>query len=148
MKNLIYLDYNCFQRGFDDLRQIRIQIEALACQNIFLQAEADDINLAWSFMHQDETLLCPFSQRKQEVLRLSRLCTIKIAPNTQIYQLANSFQQIQGLSSKDAVHVACADYIKANFFITCDDSLIKKANKLSLPMYIMNPIDYIRQEET
>ncbi|MDJ0843576.1 hypothetical protein [Crocosphaera sp.] len=147
MANLIYLDYNCFQRGFDDLRQIRIQMEALACQNIFLQAEAQDINLVWSFMHQDETLLCPFPQRKQEVLKLSQLCTIRIAPNTQIYQLAKSFQQRQGLSSKDAVHVACSNYIKAKFFLTCDDNLIKKANKLSLEMYIMNPIDYLRQED-
>ncbi|EAM49197.1 hypothetical protein CwatDRAFT_1853 [Crocosphaera watsonii WH 8501] len=147
MKNIIYLDYNCFQRGFDDLRQIRIQMEALACQNIFLQAEAEDINLVWSFMHQDETLLCPFDQRKQEVLKLSRLCTIRIAPSREIYQLAQSFQQMQGLSSKDAVHVACGDYIKANFFLTCDDNLIKKSNKLNLAMYIMNPIDYIRQEE-
>ncbi len=36
---LIYLDYNCFQRGFDDPRQMRIQMEALACQEVFLKAE-------------------------------------------------------------------------------------------------------------
>ena len=41
--DLIYLDYNCFQRGFDDLRQIRIQMEALACQAIFVGAEADEV---------------------------------------------------------------------------------------------------------
>ena len=35
--DLIYLDYNCFQRGFDDPRQIRIQMEALACQEIFIR---------------------------------------------------------------------------------------------------------------
>jgi hypothetical protein len=32
--HLLYLDYNCFQRGFDDPGQVRIQIEALACQEI------------------------------------------------------------------------------------------------------------------
>ena len=32
---LVYMDYNCFQRGFDDPRQIKIQIEALACEEIF-----------------------------------------------------------------------------------------------------------------
>jgi hypothetical protein len=37
--DLIYLDYNCFQRGFDDPRQIRMQMEALACQEIFTRAE-------------------------------------------------------------------------------------------------------------
>lgn len=29
---IVYLDYNGFQRGFDDPSQTRIQMEALACQ--------------------------------------------------------------------------------------------------------------------
>jgi hypothetical protein len=61
--DLIYLDYNCFQRRFDDPSQIRIQLEALACEEIFLRAEIEEIQLAWSFMHADETLLCPFPNR-------------------------------------------------------------------------------------
>ncbi len=51
--NLIYLDYNCFQRGFDDHRQIRIQMEALACQEIFNRTEREELQLVWSFMHED-----------------------------------------------------------------------------------------------
>lgn len=58
--DLIYLDYNCFQRGFDDTTQIRIRMEALACQEIFYRAEKSEIQLIWSFMHEDETILCPF----------------------------------------------------------------------------------------
>lgn len=52
--DLLYLDYNCFQRGFDDQSQIRIQMESLACQEIFLWAELKIIKLIWSFMHLDE----------------------------------------------------------------------------------------------
>jgi hypothetical protein len=54
---LIYLDYNCFQRGFDDPRVVRIQIEALACQEIFVRAERNQVQLVWSFMHEDEAVL-------------------------------------------------------------------------------------------
>ncbi|NER96840.1 MAG: hypothetical protein F6J86_23825 [Symploca sp. SIO1B1] len=43
--DLIYLDYNCFQRRFDDYSQIRIQIEALACQEIFNWAENQTVQL-------------------------------------------------------------------------------------------------------
>ena len=46
--DLIYLDYNCFQRRFDDPSQIRIQLEALACEEIFLRAEIEEVRLAWS----------------------------------------------------------------------------------------------------
>jgi len=86
--DLVYLDYNCFQRGFDDPRQIRIQMEALACQEIFVRAEADEVRLVWSFMHEDETILCPFPERKYEVLRLATLCKVRVGPEEEIYKLA------------------------------------------------------------
>lgn len=43
---LIYLDYNCIQRGFDDFRQIKIHLEALACQEVFARAERKEVDLA------------------------------------------------------------------------------------------------------
>lgn len=142
--DLIYLDYNCFQRGFDDIRQLRIHMEALACQEIFLRAEYNKIKLVWSFMHEDETLLCPFPERKFEALRLAQLCKNRMGPVDGIYKQAKLFETKGRLSAKDAVHLACATYIKADFFFTCDDILIKKGKKLKIPeLIIENPIDYI-----
>ena len=145
MTDLIYLDYNCFQRGFDDLTQPRIKMEATACQEIFTQAERNKVTLIWSFMHQDETMLCPFPQRKYAVLAMANICQVKIPPEIEIIDLAKLFQQKTKLSSKDAIHVAIAEHIKADFFLTCDDNLIKQALKLNLQTAIMNPIDYIRR---
>jgi len=145
--DLIYLDYNCFQRGFDDPRQVKIQMEALACEEIFTRAERKDINLAWSFMHEDENMLCPFMERKLEIYRLSALCEIRIGPEKEIYHLAKSFQQKARLSSKDAVHLACAYHVKIRYFLTCDDELIKRAKKLNLEITVINPVDYIRKVE-
>ena len=34
--------------------------------------------------------------------------------------------------------------MKADFFLTCDDRLIKQAKRLQLEMEVLNPIDYIR----
>ncbi len=143
---LIYLDYNCFQRSFDNPHQVRIQIEALACQEIFILAEKEKLKLAWSFMHEDENYLCPFSERKIEVLRLSGLCRVRIGPEKEIYENAKLFQNKGKLLSKDAVHLACASYAKAKAFVTCDDILIKRAMKLNLAMEIINPVDYVRRE--
>ncbi len=145
--DLIYLDYNCFQRGFDDPRQIKIQIEALACEEIFKMAEEKIIKLVWSFMHEDENILCPFLERKLEVARLSALCKIRVGPDRVIYDIAKGFQQKANLSSKDAIHLACAHYSSGKFFITCDEQLIKYAKRLSLEIKVVNPIDYIRGAE-
>ncbi|CAD7766804.1 MAG: hypothetical protein DNFNHJIP_00204 [Candidatus Argoarchaeum ethanivorans] len=144
--DLIYLDYNCFQRGFDDTNQIRIQMEALACQEIFIEAERREVQLVWSFMHEDETILCPFPERKYEVLRLATLCENRIGPEKEIYEFAKSFQKKEALSAKDAIHLACAAFVGAKYFLTCDDRLIRQANRLNLKTIVMNPVDFIRQE--
>ena len=143
--DLIYLDYNCFQRGFDDPRQIKIQLEALACEEIFEKAERENIRLVWSFMHEDENIICPFTERKLTIYGLIGLCEIKIGPNKEIYRLAKNFEQTAKLSSKDAIHLACACYAKCGYFLTCDDNLIKYARRLNLGIKIMNPVEYIRE---
>jgi predicted nucleic acid-binding protein len=145
---LVYLDYNGFQRGFDDPTQIRIQMEALACQEIFSRAESNTIQLAWSFMHQDETLLCPFPVRQYEALRLATLCKVRVGPTQAISLRARSLQEQGRLSAKDALHVACAVEINADYFLTCDDPLMRKAQRLQLAMIVLNPVDYVRLERT
>ena len=145
--DLIYLDYNCFQRGFDDPRQIKIQLEALACEEIFKLAEREKVTLIWSFMHEDENMLCPFIERKLAVSRLVALCKTRIGPEKEIYSLAIKFQQKTELSAKDAIHLAGAVYSKSDYFISCDKELIKRAQRLGLAITIMNPVDYIRKVE-
>ena len=142
--DLIYLDYNCFQRGFDDPLQIKIQLEALACEEIFKKAEKEGVKLIWSFMHEDENILCPFLERKLEVARLSALCKIKVGPEKVIYNLAKDFQQKAKLSAKDAIHLACAYHAKCKIFLTCDDELLKRVKRLNLEIKVINPVDYIR----
>ena len=143
---LLYLDYNCFQRGFDDPRQVRIQMEALACQEIFTHAETGQVQLIWSFMHEDETRFCPFPERKYAVLRLAVLCQVRVGPTEEIRQSARVFQQDAGVAPKDALHLACASVGGADSFLTCDDDLIHKVKTLNLKFAVMNPIDYIRHE--
>lgn len=144
---IIYLDYNCFQRGFDDHAQTRIQMEALACQEIFSRAEKDLIQLAWSFIHADETIVCPFLDRKHEAFRLSTLCKVRIGPKEEIRRLAHSYQEREKTTAKDALHLACASNAKIKIFITCDDRLSKQARRLEPKMQMLNPVDYVRLEE-
>ncbi|MDO9541254.1 MAG: PIN domain-containing protein [Kiritimatiellia bacterium] len=142
MSFLIYLDYNCFQRGFDDQRQSRIRIEAAACERLFLDAEAEKIELIWSFMHADENEACPFTERKQEIKRLSSLCSVRVGPSEEIREMAKRLQSDTGVSAKDALHLACALKAKASVFITCDDDIINKAGD-KIGLSVKNPIEYI-----
>ena len=38
-------------------------------------------------MHEDETVLCPFPERKYEVMRLAALCKVRVGPEERIYIL-------------------------------------------------------------
>jgi predicted nucleic acid-binding protein len=141
---LIYLDHNCFQRGFDDPRQIKIQLEALACEEIFSRA-GKKIHLVWSFIHEDESMLCPFIERKLAVNSMKKLCQIHVEPVDEILEMARSYVMTAHLSPKDALHVACAMHCGARYFLTCDTQLIKRALRLKLNMIVSNPVDYIRE---
>lgn len=142
--NLVYLDYNCFQRGFDDPRQIRIQLEALACEEIFALS-GKTVRLVWSFMHDDENLLCPFVERKLAVHALRKLCQVLVPPLPEIAALAHRYQNSARLSAKDALHLACAVQIGAEYFLTCDDQLLKRTSRLNLNLTVANPVDFIRK---
>lgn len=122
-------------------------MEALACQEIFERAEGGQVQLVWSFMHEDETAVCPFLERKYGVLQLSALCQIRLGPREEIRNLAHVLQEQGGLSAKDALHLACAVFAGADAFITCDTRLIRQARRLNLGLKVLNPIDYIRAEE-
>jgi predicted nucleic acid-binding protein len=50
------------------------------------------------------------------------------------------------LSAKDAVHLACAVFVEAGFFLTCDDALVRQARGLREALVVMNPVDYVRRE--
>jgi len=142
---MVYLDYNCFQRGFDDPGQVKIQMETLACEEIFARAERKVIRLIWSFMHEDENVLCPFLERKASVARLADLCKVRIGPTREIHDLALDFQRKARLSAKDSIHLACAYIAKSVFFITCDDDLIKRSARLDMEIKVVNPVEYIRE---
>jgi len=62
---LIYLDNCCFNRPFDDQKQIRIQIETEA--KLFIQGEITDgkYSLAWSYILDYENEANPFPERKE-----------------------------------------------------------------------------------
>ena len=147
MSVLLYLDYNCFQRSFDDQRQARIRLEAIACEEIFSRAEDGRVDLAWSFIHEDENIVCPYLDRKSEVLKLSELCKVKIGPDPKIKDLAVEIQKSKKLAAKDALHVACAIHSRADIFLTCDDSLQRKAGAKCGYLVILNPTEYVLMEK-
>jgi len=49
----------------------------------------------------------------------------------------------------DAIHIACAEWVGADFFISCDDKLIKKLQRIGnerIKVRFDNLIDFVARE--
>jgi predicted nucleic acid-binding protein len=52
-----------------------------------------------------------------------------------------------GLMGMDAVHVACAEKAKTDFFITCDNSLLNKLKRIdTIQVRCYNLLDFLSKE--
>ncbi len=144
-KKKIYFDMNIYNRPFDDQRQWRIRFETVACQMIFNIIQEKEADLVWSFMLEYENSLNPFSERREKTILLSQMAKHIIEPSAAIMNLSEILES-EGLKNKDAVHLACAESFGCDFFITCDDKLVKKAGHIELIVKTANPVDFVSRE--
>ena len=111
----IYLDNCCYNRPFDDQKQLRVRLEAeakLGVQEIILEKR---VELAWSYILDFENELNPFEQRKVVVGRWKSHATVDTGETQEIVEKAEALIQI-GLRAKDALHLACAIALNVTIF--------------------------------
>lgn len=141
---------NIYNRCFDDQSQIRVRLETTAIETIFDRVDAGQFSLFWSFMLEYETHLNPSNERKQGVRLLRELCYDNIIESSEeIKELAQRTVKDFNVKPRDSVHLACAEVAKCEYFITCDDRVIRLIQRekrgLKLKIKLVNPIDFIRE---
>ncbi len=65
--------------------------------------------------------------------------SFEIGPAVEIDSTALVLMDL-GLGEADSLHVACAVHAKSNYFVTTDDAIIKRSERLPIPLIISNPI--------
>ena len=126
----VYFDTCCLQRPLDDQTQLRIRVETEAVFSLLAAVEAGDLSLLGSEALEYEVSCIPDQTRQIEVLDVLSLAVERLEVTGAVESLALSFEQ-QGVRAMDAIHLACASIAKADFFCTCDDKLLRKAQTLS-----------------
>jgi predicted nucleic acid-binding protein len=141
---------NIYNRCFDDQRQLRIRLETAAIEGIFELAEGRALELAWSFMLDYENSLNPQEDRKEWAELLSRLGIHRIVPSPRILALARRLIKSAKIKPRDALHVACAETGGCDYFVTCDDDLVRavqtRRRTPKLRVVATNPVEFIRRE--
>lgn len=143
----IYLDLCVYNRPFDDQSQPRIAIETLGFLFILSKAIDKDIILINSFVLEEENTKNPFIERKEKVYDILKIASDYVSYSEELKNKAKEIQKF-GLMSMDALHIACAETAKADFFVTCDDLLVRKGkiNKGKFKIKITSLMEFILKE--
>jgi hypothetical protein len=137
------MDNCCFNRPFDDQKQIRIKLETEAKIDIQNKIIEKKLLLGWSYILDFENEQNPFEQRKHTIKGWKKHSVSDINESERIIGKAEELV-LKGIKSKDALHIACAIDMNCHYFLTTDDWLIKKGAKIK-EIKIMDPISFIRE---
>ena len=138
----IYLDTSVYNRPFDDQTQPRIWLETLALALVLQLVEADEAILINSTVLEFENSRNPFSLRQDWMSRCLEQATDYQRVDELIRERAEALEK-HGLKAIDSLHVACAESAGADYFLTCDDRLLKKQKHITVSS--MNPLDFVQK---
>jgi predicted nucleic acid-binding protein len=141
IKMRIYLDNCCLNRPFDDQDIIRIKLETEAVMYIQSKIIDKTIELAWSYIIDYENQANPFDERRDAIVRWKSYAIVDSEEDKGVLKKAGLIRKL-GVKAKDALHAACAVQAGCDYFLSTDDFLLKKLEKLD-GIKASNPIAFL-----
>lgn len=140
----LYIDLNCFNRPFDNQRQERVRREAVAVFNILSRVLKGNDNLIWSWVLSFENSRHPKPDRRDEIALWQGRAEVVVTVNSKIERRSQQLEA-QGIPALDAAHLASAEAGGVEVFLTCDDVIIRRSQRLGLGLRVMNPVAYWKE---
>lgn len=136
----IYLDTSVYNRPYDDQTQAKIYLETQAVLIIFYLIETQQVESVNSSVLEYENKKNPFPIIKNAIQNyLSKSCHFQTL-NESIKHRAKELEK-ERVTPIDALHVACFEASKSDYFLTCDKRLLNRCQTLAIPAF--NPIHFI-----
>ena len=140
----LYLDNCCFNRPFDDQSQLTIRLETEAKLHIQNAIRNGQYTLGWSYILDYENAANPLEERRSEIQRWEALADSHVAETPAILATMKELVTI-GVRPLDALHIACAQALGCQFFLTVDQGVFKKAATIA-QIQILNPIAFVMEQ--
>ncbi len=135
----LYLD-NVYNRPFDDLRVSRNRDEAQAIQELLERVGAGEVVLVSSFVVETENSFSPSATRREEVGALVGLAREYVRRVPPVLRRAEVLEGM-GLKGQDALHLAAAEHVQVDYFVTCDDKLLRRARRIGSSVMAVSPLE-------
>jgi predicted nucleic acid-binding protein len=137
----VYLDNCCFNRPFDDQSYVSIYIETEAKLEIQNLIKTGKLELVWSTVLDYENSMNPHSKAKEAIEKWRYFARERLHTSAEVIERGHELESI-GFSAMDALHIACCNQVKADYFITVDKGILKKRNRFE-GTNIVTPIEFI-----
>jgi len=143
----IYLDLCIYNRPFDDQGQPRIVVETVEFMFLLEKAINKEMTIINSFVLEYENSKSPLIDRRDKIDDLLKIASEYVRYSERLENRAEEIEK-RGFMAMDALHIACAEASKSDFFITCDDLLLRKgkANKDKLKVRIVGLMEFFSEE--
>ena len=134
----VYLDNCVFNRPFDDQAGERVRNETAAVLRILDEIRSGSLELVWSFVNESENLENPFLGNMWAISKWKDVAKIEIVESPALLSFAKGLVDI-GLGVGDALHLASAAEVNADFFLTTDDTILRKLTDFE-GVIVLDPI--------
>lgn len=141
----IYLDNCCYNRPFDDLTQEKINLESNAIEIILKKHINKELEIYKSMAIDFEISKIRDGNKRRQVEDLYDAMNLrKIDYSQEIKRRAIKLKEYN-IKDMDALHIAFAESIKANYMLTTDKLLINAAKRVELKTKVINPVEFIME---
>ncbi len=132
-------------RPFDDQHRMRIRLETDSYFLIMQAIQNGTYELLYSKVHEKEIAAINDMLERTEIIETIYQNGKRCSGDYQaIRKRADELVNV-GIGIADAAHVAFAE-VNADYFISCDDRLIKRSKRESVDVMVMTPVEFCVQE--
>jgi len=142
----LYLDASALNRPFDDQSLPQNRVEAESVVVILEMVEQGKVELISSSVLVYENLMNPFIYRREYVASYLSMASVFVATNAALLERAREIEQ-RGIAALDALHLASAEQAEAEWFITCDDRILRRRRRGRLPVAfnVSTPVEFVAE---
>ena len=141
----LYLDVCTLCRPFDDQHRMRIRLETDS-YFLIMQAIQDEVyELLYSKVHEKEIAAINDVVERTEIIETIHQNGKQCSSDFQVIRKRADKLVNAGLGVADAAHMAFAE-VNADYFISCDDRLIKRSKRENVDIRVMTPIEFCVRE--
>lgn len=139
----VYLDTSVYNRPFDDQTQPRIWLETLAFAVILQMSEQGAVQLVKSSVLEYENSRNPFVTQRDWIAQVLKPLPHSVRVNEATLRSAKRLEE-RGIGALDALHLAVAVGGAVEFFVTCDDRLLRRYRALEQqPLTVCLPTEFV-----